>query len=143
MGENVRSVVPFLCVSDMERSLEYYLEGLGFSLKNKWVVDGRVRWCWLELGGAVLMLQEFATEGPDSWTPAGKVGEGFSLWFLCEDALAIYRQLKSHAIEASEPKVGNGMWVTTLADPDGYRLNFESETDTPEDTKLSDVKSTA
>ena len=32
------------------------------------------------------------------------------------------------------------MWVTGLSDPDGYRLYFESATDTPEDTKLSEVK---
>jgi hypothetical protein len=32
--------------------------------------------------------------------------------------------------------VGNGLWVTSFADPDGYRLDFESPTDVPEDTKL-------
>ena len=32
------------------------------------------------------------------------------------------------------------MWVTSLTDPDGYRLGFESLTDTPEDTKLSEVE---
>jgi len=60
---NVTEVVPFLRVSSMERSLRYYVDGLGFTMKNKWVVDGSVRWCWLALGGAALMLQEFAQEG--------------------------------------------------------------------------------
>jgi len=32
------------------------------------------------------------------------------------------------------------MWTTTLTDPDGYHLGFESLTDTPEDTKLSELK---
>lgn len=137
---NVRDVVPFLCVSDMERSLRYYLDGLAFTMKNTWVVDGKVRWCWLERGGAALMLQEFAKEGHDSWRPQGKVGDGVSLWFICEDAIAIYDEIRSRGIEASEPQVGNGMWCTTLADPDGYRINFESKTDVPEDTKLSEMK---
>ena len=137
-ADNVRSVVPFLCVSDMERSLRYYLDGLGFTLQHKWVVDGKIRWCWLELGGASLMLQEFAKEGHDSWTPQGKVGDGVSLWFMCKDALSIYADLHSRTIDASEPQVGNGMWVTTLSDPDGYRINFESPTDVPEDTRLSE-----
>jgi hypothetical protein len=44
-------------------------------------------------------------------------------------------------MDASEPQVGNSMWVTSLRDPDGYRLDFESTTDVPEDTKLSQVKS--
>jgi hypothetical protein len=137
---NVRGVVPFLNVSNMERSLRYYLEGLGFTMTHNWVVDGKVRWCWLEIGGAALMLQEFAREGHDSWVPTGNVGEGVSLWFICRDALALYDELRSRAIEASEPQVGNGMWVTSLNDPDGYRLHFESATDVPEDTKLSEVR---
>ena len=56
IGGNVREVVPFLHVSDMEKSLRYYIDGLGFTMKNKWVVDGKVRWCWLAKGGAELML---------------------------------------------------------------------------------------
>jgi len=133
--------VSFLCVSNIERSLRFYLDALGFTMKNKWVVDGKLRWCWLQRGGPVIMLQEFATEGHDSWTPQGKVGDGVSLWFTCDDALSIYDELRSRAIEALEPQVGNGMWVTNLSDSDGYRINFESATDTCEDTKLSDVKS--
>jgi lactoylglutathione lyase len=47
----------------------------------------------------------------------------------------------SRGIEAAEPQVGNVMWVTYLYDPHGYRIDFESPTDTPEDTKLSELKS--
>jgi lactoylglutathione lyase len=137
---NVKQVVPFLRVSDMERSVRYYMEGLGFVMKNKWVVEGKLRWCWLALGGAAVMLQEFPQEGHDSWVPACNVGEGVSLCFTCEDAVAIYREVRSRGIEASEPQVGNAIWVTCLSDPDGYRIEFESATDTPEDTKLSEVK---
>ena len=32
------------------------------------------------------------------------------------------------------------MWVTVLSDPDGYKLDFESPTDLPGDTKLSEVE---
>jgi hypothetical protein len=139
LRENVKQVVPFFSVSNMERSFPYYTEGLGFKKKWEWVVDGKLRWCWLELGGAAIMLQEFPTEGPDSWKPAGKVGEGVSLCFTCEDAVKIYHQLRSRGIDASEPQVGNSMWVTSLRDPDGYRLDFESRTDAPEDAKLSEL----
>jgi lactoylglutathione lyase len=137
----VKGVVPFLCVSSMERSLRHYVDGLGFTLKNRWVVDGKVRWCWLVKGGAALMLQEFAREGHDSWVPQGRVGEGVSLWFQCEDAIAIYRDVTSRGIQAAEPRVGNAMWDTQLDDPDGYRLHFVSPTDVAEETKLSEVTS--
>ena len=61
--------------------------------------------------------------------------------FQCEDAVALYREFRSRGIEAAEPFVGNSMWVTVLNDPDGYKLDFESMTDVPEDTKLSEVAS--
>jgi lactoylglutathione lyase len=138
-ANNVKEVVPFLGVANMERSLAYYVEGLGFAMKHKWVVDGRVRWCWLALGGAALMLQEFFKEGHESWAPAEKLGEGMSLYFTCADAVEIYHEVRSRGIEASEPFVGNALWVTGLTDPDGYRLFFESPTETPEETKLSEV----
>lgn len=138
---NVKNVVPFLRVSSMEQSVRYYVDGLGFEMKNKWVVGGKLRWCWLAIGGAALMLQEFPTEGHDAWLPDGKLGQGVSLVFTCEDAVAIYREVTSRGLQASEPEVGNAMWVTSLSDPDGYRIDFESATDTPEDTKLSEVKS--
>ena len=54
--------------------------------------------------------------------------------------MAFYKEVMSRGIEASEPQVGNNMWVTGLTDPDGYRLYFESATDVPEETKLSEVE---
>ena len=139
-AHNVTQVVPFFLVSSMERSLLYYVDGLGFTMKNKWIVDEKVRWCWLELGGAALMLQEFFPHANRTWASFGKVGEGVSLCFICQDAIAFYHEVTSRGIEASEPQVGNGMWETALCDPDGYRINFESPTDAPEETKLSELK---
>jgi lactoylglutathione lyase len=50
---NVKEVVSFLRVSAMERSLRFYFDGLGFTMKLKWIPDGQIRWCWLTLGGEV------------------------------------------------------------------------------------------
>ena len=60
---NVKQAVPFFGVSDMETSLRFYLDGLGFEMKNKWIDEGKLRWCWLGIGDAALMLQEFRLEG--------------------------------------------------------------------------------
>jgi lactoylglutathione lyase len=138
---NVKQVIPFFRITDMDRSLRFYVDGLGFTLKNKWVVDEKIRWCWLELGGAALMLQTFANEGHRVEPPTGTLGEGVSLEFQCKDAVALYREFISRGLAASEPQVGNSLWTTGLTDPDGYHLGFESPTDTPEDTKLSELKS--
>jgi len=137
---NVEQVVPFLRVSDMLRSIRFYCDGLGFLLKNKWVVDDELRWCWLNLGNASIMLQTFAKQGQGAQPPGVLLGGGVSLCFQCKDALEIYHQLIARGIEACEPFVGNSMWVTNLTDPDGYRLEFESPTTAPEETKFSDYK---
>ncbi|HEY3289984.1 MAG TPA: VOC family protein [Anaerolineae bacterium] len=131
---NVRQAVPFFSVSNMEASLRFYVDGLGFTMKHKWIDEGKLRWCWLEIGNAALMLQEFKREGHDSWTPEGKVGVGVNISFQCLDSLALYREFTSRSIQAARPFVGNHMWVTTLTDPDGYRIEFKSPTDVPEET---------
>jgi len=130
---NIKQVVPFFAVSDIERSLLFYLNGLGFEMTKRWVEEKKLRWCWLQLGDTALMLQEFKKQGHDSWIPGEKVGVGVSIYFICEDALAIYRDLKSKGLQVKIPFVGNGMWVTELSDPDGYSLFFESPTDEPEE----------
>ena len=137
----VREVVPFLAVADMNASLAFYVDGLGFSMEGRWVDEGVLRWCRLRLGGASLMLQQFRTSGHDARRFGPDKGEGVVLCFFCADAVAFYRAVRERGLEATEPQVGNAMWVTELQDPDGYRLLFESDTDVPEETRLSELPS--
>jgi lactoylglutathione lyase len=138
LAPNVKQVVPFFMVSNLQASLRYYVDGLGFRMVHKWIDEGVLRWCWLELGSAALMLQEYRKEGRDSWVPEGKVGVGVSVCFQCEDALALYREFTSRGIQVRRPFVGNQMWVANTYDPDGYHLSFESPTDAPEETLFSE-----
>jgi lactoylglutathione lyase len=130
---NVKQAVPFFGVRDIQRSLRFYVDGLGFEKTIEWVPDGKLRWCWLQNGGAALMLQEFRDDGRHDPPPTGQLGVGVSVCFICENALAFYREVSARGIPASKPFVGNGMWVTSLRDPDGYDLHFESLTDAPEE----------
>jgi len=139
---NVKQAVPFFLVSNMEASLRFYVAGLGFTMRHSWIPDraedkpdGRIRWCWLQLGDAAIMLQEFLPER----RPKETLGTGVSVCFTCEDALALYRELKSRGIQTRQrPFVGNHLWVVSLTDPDGYRIEFESPTDVPEETELEE-----
>lgn len=129
---NIKETVPFFRVSNMEASLRFYVDGLGFSITHKWIPKDRIMWCRLERGGGILMLQEHE--------PKEKLGIGVSVSFTCADALAIYHEITAKGIQTTEPFVGNNMWVVCLNDPDGYRLEFQSMTDVPEETKLSQWK---
>jgi lactoylglutathione lyase len=130
-GPNVTQTVPLLGVKDMEASLRFYVDGLGFEMTNKWTPEGKIRWCWLQLGGAAIMLQEFT----NNRLPDAKLGHGVSINFQCRDALAIFHDVKSRGIQVKTPFVGNNMWVTGMRDPDGYAIYFHSLTDVPEETE--------
>jgi lactoylglutathione lyase len=139
---NVKQAVPFLGVTHMESSLRFYVDGLGFKMKNYWIPDraedhpdGRIRWCWLELGNTAIMLQEFRPGD----RPQETLGTGVNVCVQCEDALALYREFKSRGIQTRKrPFVGNRLWVVPLTDPDGYRIEFSSPTDAPEESELED-----
>jgi hypothetical protein len=81
------------------------------------------------------MLQEFLREHQ----PKETLGTGASVSFMCEDALALYREFKSRGIQTlKRPFVGNRLWVVPLTDPDGYRIEFASPTDSPEESELAE-----
>ncbi len=132
-NENIQQAVPFFMVTSMNNSLNFYIKGLGFDLKNKWEPRGTVEWCRLEIGNASIMLQEYRTTAQ-----TGNPGQGVSVYFVCQDALAFYKQISLRGVVTSEPFVGNNMWVVGLKDPDGYQIFFESPTDVPEETKYSE-----
>jgi lactoylglutathione lyase len=134
IAANVQQAVPFFMVSDIEASLRFYVDGLGFEMTRNWINKGKLEWCWLQNGGAALMLQEYHKDK----IPTGKRGDGVSVCFQCSDALAIYHSAEAHGMKASKrPFVGNNMWVVMFSDPDGYRIEFESATDVPEETEYA------
>ena len=120
-------------IHNIEMAKRFYVDGLGFKMTKAWRPEeagGRIEWCWLELGGVALMLQEYRK----AMVPEGPLGQGVSVCLMCADAIAIYHEITARGITAQRPFVGNGLWVTSMKDPDGYHLDFESPTDVPEDT---------
>jgi lactoylglutathione lyase len=143
VSENVERAVPFFRVTDMHASLRFYVDGLGFAIVLRWIPesDGRepyegIRWCRLELGSAEIMLQEFEPQT----RPEAMLGAGVSVCFTCKDALALYRTFASRGVRTRRrPSVENGFWVVPLADPDGYRIEFSSPTDAPEEREFEEA----
>ena len=145
---NIKQAVPFFWVRDIEKSIHFYVDSLGFIKTKEWIVaspvrsasrrqEGRIQWCWLECGDAAIMLQEFSKDAPQTKSHDHKLGDGVSIAFICDDALSLYLQFISRGVHAAEPFVGNNMWVVGVSDPDGYNLFFESLTDVPEETQYS------
>ena len=131
---NLKQAVPFFMVTSIDRSLDFYVKGLGFEIKMDWRPEGKIEWCWLEREGVVIMLQEYR----EGFKPNEKLGQGVSVFIVCNDALALYKEFSQTGLSPQEPFVGNNLWVVNLKDPDGYNICFESPTDTPEETKYSE-----
>jgi lactoylglutathione lyase len=141
---NVKQTVPLFGVTNMEASLRFYVDGLGFKMTRWWIPDeadshygaeARIRWCWLALDEVAIMLQEFLPERH----PKEPLGTGVNVCFQCEDALTLYRQFKARGIQTRKrPFVGNRLWVVPVTDPDGYYMEFSSPTDAPEESELEE-----
>jgi len=124
----VRELVPLLFVDDIERSVSFYCDGLGFRLAlEARGDDGKLGWCRLERQGAALMLQQACEEDG----PAESRGRGVGFYFICDDADAVHRELLDRGMQLDPPETAYyGMRQVYLKDPDGYILCFESPFET-------------
>lgn len=119
----VRELWPLLVVQDMQRSLMFYRDLLGFELLDQAENDGQVFWCRLRCGGATLMLQQAEAEDGS----ADGRGKGVTFYFVCNDADAMYVDLSTRGLELQLPTVAcYGMKQLPVPEPDGYILCFES-----------------
>ena len=119
----VRQLKPLFAVSDIQRSVEFYRDRLGFSLTGEAEHEGKMFWCSMERGGSAIMLQQ----AEDEDGPAEGRGRGVSFYFICEDADAIYAELISRGLHLGPPTVAYyGMKQVVVPEPDGYYLCFES-----------------
>jgi glyoxylase I family protein len=137
MTIEVAGVTPLIQVHDMNESLSFYRDGLGFELvADSGEIDaaeGRYfHWCALRLGGAHLMLNTAydAGERPPERDPARQQAHRDSgLFFDCPDPDAVAAELRGKGIAAEGPKTAPyGMRQLWVADPDGYVLCFQAET---------------
>ena len=120
----VRQVWPLIVVRDMERSLAFYRDKLGFTVARTAESEGKIFWCRIERDGCSLMLQE----GTEEDGPAEGRGRGVCLYFICDDAAAIHAELTARGLTLPPPKVAYyGMNQLFVPEPDGYELCFESE----------------
>lgn len=126
-------------VKDLDKSLDFYVNKLGFELKMRWyetaeqcqpgmgVPGGDMELAKLEGYGTVVEVSQFLhSAGSDEPIEPNRIGVGH-VSFTVNDLPALVEYLKGEGVElASEPMVVpelNITWVHVL-DPDGIRVEF-------------------
>jgi uncharacterized glyoxalase superfamily protein PhnB len=121
-----RSLSASLTVRDLQASLAWYRDVVGFTVAQEHQRDGTLRAVSLEAGTVrILIGQDDGAKGLDRVK-----GQGFSLQFTTAQNIdAIAERIKAHGgTLASEPtEMPWGVRMFRIHDPDGFTLVFSSE----------------
>ena len=125
MIERLGPAVPLLQVFDMQTSLTFYCDVIGFEVVDKTDHDW---WAMIRLGDATLMLTTAYEDGerPASADPNRVRGHNdVSLYFEFPDLDRLHVHLRSKGCAATPPaKTSYGLRQMNVRDPDGYELCF-------------------
>jgi catechol 2,3-dioxygenase-like lactoylglutathione lyase family enzyme len=114
------SSVNFTC-NDIQKSIRFYTEGLGFEVVDKMEDKGKIQFVMLRAGGAQLGLnQDDFAKGTNR-----SKGIGFRIWFnTTQDITALAKHATGAGIKLDEgPKaLPWGPMAFAVTDPDGFKL---------------------
>jgi len=120
-----RSLSASLTVRDLDASLAWYRDVVGFTVDQKYERDGKLRAVALKAGDVRILIGQ--DDGAKGWDRVK--GEGFSLQFTTDqDVDEIANRIKAlGGILDSEPAdMPWGARVFRLRDPDGFKLTISS-----------------
>lgn len=119
------SLAASLTVKDLERSVAWYRDVVGFTVEARMERDGKLRAVRLAAGAVRILLNQ--DDGGRGWDRVK--GEGFSLSFTtAQDIDEVAKRIVARGgTLASEPAdMPWGARVFRLVDPDGYRFLISS-----------------
>ena len=120
------SVSPSFTVNDLQKSLAFYRDVIGFEPGERWERDGQLMGIELKAGKSYFMI------GQDDWKKGRdrKKGEGFRMYCTTTqdiDALAAGIKARGGQLD-SEPKDQDwGVRDISFTDPDGFKITIARE----------------
>jgi uncharacterized glyoxalase superfamily protein PhnB len=120
-----RSLDASLTVKDLEKSLAWYQDVVGFTVDRRHEREGKLMGVSLKAGSVRILLTQ--DDGAKGWDRAK--GEGLSLQFTTEQNIdAIANRIRERGVTLDTEPVDTpwGMRVFRVRDPDGFRLVFSS-----------------
>jgi len=119
-----RTISAMLAVKDIQKSLAWYRDKMGFYVEQKYERGGKLTGAALKAGDVRILISQ--DDGGTGWDRVK--GAGFTLQFTtAQDIDALAEAIKSRGgwLE-SPPKQESGIRVMRLRDPDGFRLVISS-----------------
>jgi uncharacterized glyoxalase superfamily protein PhnB len=121
-----RSVAPSLVASDINRSLAWYRDVLGFTLEDEWREGTELRGVTLKAGATTFMISQ------DDWAKGRDrvKGVGFRLYCITAqdiDKLAAGIVARGGTLASPPNTQPWGMRDFAVVDPDGFRISISSE----------------
>lgn len=112
-----------LTADDVERSLRFYADGLGFTVGERMEKDGKLLGVMLVAGACHLGLSQ------DDWGKGRdrKKGIGFRMFVdtMDQDLEALAARFRDNGVEVDGPKDESwGARALTVEDPDGFKLTL-------------------
>ena len=122
----LREVTPAITVNDLDASLAFYRDLLGFTVKEKWEQDGALAGVALVAGSAHFMLQQ------DDFKKGRDRPKGVALRFWLTssrsvDELAADVRERGGTFESEPGDLPWGGRAFSVVDPDGFHLTITSE----------------
>jgi catechol 2,3-dioxygenase-like lactoylglutathione lyase family enzyme len=123
----LRGIEPSITVSDIDRSLRFYTDVLGFFVGQRWTDDGgKLLGVMLKAGVCQLGLSQ------DDWAKGRerKRGEGVRIWCKTgQNVDTLAKRIKSAGWTLTEEPTQQAWGARTMSldDPDGFHLSFYSE----------------
>jgi uncharacterized glyoxalase superfamily protein PhnB len=115
-----------LTVRDLQRSLAWYRDAVGFTVGQEYQREGRLSAVALRAGAVrILLNQDDGARGLDR-----AKGEGFSLMITtAQDVDEVARRISEHggALDSEPADMPWGVRAFRVRDPDGFKLAISSE----------------
>ena len=124
-------LVPIVSASNLEATLAFYTDQLGFTKDGEWRPEGGLSWCHVHRDSARLMLSlghSHAEDGSSVPLVFEDDHREVCLYVYVDDVDALREEFAGRGLAVSEMiETWYGLREFGVTDPDGYAINFAQD----------------
>jgi len=119
----LRRISPSFTVADLQRSIAFYRDVLGFVIGDEWRHDGALQGCELHAGTITFILNQ------DDFAKGRDRQKGVGTRLYCDtaqdvDRLAAEIKARGGSLDQDPQDTPWGQRIFMISDPDGFKLTF-------------------